>query len=95
MDGLKIGSKAVSSLEINKSISNKLKVGGKFRFECFDKDGNLKWVSESKNTVTNEGLLYLLDQVFGAAAKVAQWYVGLYTATVGRMLILPERISVS
>ena len=63
--------------------SHDKEVGGKFRFECFDKDGNLKWVSESKNTVTNEGLLYLLDQVFGAAAKVAQWYVGLYTATVG------------
>ena len=37
---------------------------GKFKFECFDKDGNLKWVNEADNAATDEGLTVSLTSIF-------------------------------
>jgi hypothetical protein len=49
-------------------------LGGVFRFECRDKDGNLKWVEETRNLVTNQGLDYLLN-VLRNQTQIAAWYV--------------------
>lgn len=48
-----------------------------YRFECFDRDGNLKWVEEVKNLVTNEGLNDLLSKYFKGSTYTAAFYVGL------------------
>ena len=48
-----------------------------YRFECFDRDGNLKWVEEIANLVTNEGLNDILDKYFKGSAYSASWFVGL------------------
>jgi hypothetical protein len=50
---------------------------GKFHVECFDKDGNLKWVEDLRNLVVNEGLNHILDVQFHAETQVTTWYVGL------------------
>lgn len=50
-------------------------------FECFDKDGNLKWREEVKNLVTTEGLNDTLDKYFKGSAYTAAWYVGLVDNT--------------
>ena len=83
MEKAGFGTKAQCALEINKGMLEGIKAGGRFKFECIGPDGKLKWESESKNTVTDEGIEYLLNHIFGSATKVSQWYIGLYTATVG------------
>lgn len=54
---------------------------GKFTFECYDKDGNLKWSDEVKNLVVNVGLQYMAGtSLDGATTRITAWYVGLYGA---------------
>lgn len=48
-----------------------------YRFECFDADGNLKWVEDVHNLVTNEGLDDLLAKYFKGSGYTAAWYLGL------------------
>lgn len=57
-----------------------VKGGGVFKVQCFDKDGNLKWESESKNLVVNVGLKDMNDKYFTGSAYTAAWYIGLYGA---------------
>ena len=54
---------------------------GKFTFECYDKDGKLKWTAESKNLVVNVGLQYMAGtSLDGATTRITVWYIGLYGA---------------
>lgn len=54
---------------------------GKYFFECYDKDGNLKWTAESKNLVVNVGLQYMAGTALdGATARITSWYIGLVGA---------------
>ena len=55
----------------------KFKIGGVFSFQCFDKNGDLKWEASGHNTVTNEGLDHILDVVLHGTTAVSPWYVGL------------------
>lgn len=51
---------------------------GKYTFECYDKDGNLKWTAESKNLVVNSGLKYMAGTALdGTTTRITTWYVGL------------------
>lgn len=53
---------------------------GKFTVECFDKDGNLKWVAESPNLVVNVGLQYMAGTALTSVTQITTWYIGLYGA---------------
>jgi len=54
---------------------------GKYIAECFDKNGKLKWVAETKNLVVNVGLQYMAGTALdGATARITSWYLGLYGA---------------
>lgn len=53
---------------------------GCFRAECYDKDGNLKWVAEEKNLVVNVGLQYLAGCGLTSTSQITSWYIGLYGA---------------
>ena len=46
-------------------------------FECFDKDGNLKWREVVENLTVNEGLDDILTQYWKGSAYTAAHYVGL------------------
>lgn len=48
-----------------------------YRFECFDRDGKLKWTEEARNLVVNVGLNDLLDKRFKASSYTSADYVGL------------------
>ena len=56
------------------------KATGRFRMECFDKDGNLKWVAEESNLVVNVGLQYMAGTALTSTAQTTTWYIGLYGA---------------
>ena len=54
--------------------------GGVFHFECYDKDGNLKWKEDCHNLVVNVGLQDMNTKYFSGSAYTAAWYIGLYGA---------------
>lgn len=51
-----------------------------YAFECFDKDGNLKWRDSFENLVTTQGLNDIIDKYFKGAAYTAAWFLGLKAA---------------
>jgi len=53
---------------------------GKYTVECYDKDGNLKWVAETPNLVVNVGLQYMAGSALTSTTQITSWYVGLYGA---------------
>jgi hypothetical protein len=59
-------------------MNGRLRFQGKFHVECFDKTGNLKWVEETRNLVTNEGLDAALDIMFHADTQITTWYVAVF-----------------
>lgn len=80
-----ISNKALSSDEAKATVvaggelKNGVRGGGVFRVECFDKDGNLKWVDEAHNLVVNEGLQDMNTKYFKGVTYSAAWYLGLIT----------------
>lgn len=71
--GLSVGGDVVAGSNVGGSVA----VKNYYRLECFDADGNLKWVEEMDNLVTNEGLNDLLDKYLKGSAYTAAFYVGL------------------
>lgn len=59
------------------SIVDGIRFRNTYRVECFDANGNLKWVEETHNLVTNEGLNDVLNKYFKGSTYTAAWYVGL------------------
>lgn len=58
----------------------KLRLGGRFKVQHFNKDGVLLNEFFADNGITNVGLNKILDDMFdggGAAAPSATWYIGL------------------
>lgn len=79
--------------ETNASVAKNVKLGkkiclrGYFTYKCYDKDGNLKWTDDSKNTVVTVGANYLLDATFATAAIVGPFLGILTGATAGGPVI--------
>lgn len=65
------------------SLRQRFKLGATFEFECFDRDGNLKWTEEVHNIMVNVGLNDVLDKFFKGATYTASHYVGLHDSTTG------------
>lgn len=61
-------------------FNEKLKAGGVFTVQCFDKEGNLKWTEEKHNLVVNVGLQDMNTKYFSGSSYTAAWYIGLYGA---------------
>ena len=58
-----------------------IKVGGIFTFECFSKNGKLKWREEAHNLVTTAGLTHINNILFAGGTQVNPWYLGLTDGT--------------
>jgi hypothetical protein len=70
-----------SGLITSPGSSEIAKATGRFVIECYDKDGKLKWVDDSKNLVVNVGLQYMAGTALdGSTARITSWYLGLYGA---------------
>jgi hypothetical protein len=66
-----------SSVTQFKGFNEGARGGGTFHFQCFDKDGNLKWEDSAKNLVVNVGLQDMNTQYFKGVTYSAAWYIGL------------------
>ena len=49
---------------------------GIYLFECYDKDGNLKWKDQAKNLVVSTGLQFMANSL-DAVTTISLWYIGL------------------
>lgn len=56
-------------------MNNDINLSNIWQFDCYDKDGNIRWSVVKKNRVVNEGLSEVINMVFLAASN--SWYVGL------------------
>ena len=64
----------------NTGSSDGAKATGKYTVECYDKDGNLKWVAETPNLVVNVGLQYMAGVALTSTTQITTWYIGLWGA---------------
>lgn len=68
-----------AGLVARQGSDERIKAGGVFHFQCFDKDGNLKWEESTHNLVVNTGLQMMNTQFFKGSSYTAAWYLGLIT----------------
>jgi len=72
-----VGGEAVAGGKAQSRVT----VSNHYHFEAVDKHGNVKWVEECDNIVTNAGLDDLLDKYLKGSSYTAAWYVGLTDGT--------------
>jgi hypothetical protein len=78
---MKMGDKMDANIEFAKGINSKVGIGTLWTTECYDKDGNLKWVEQDRpNVVTDEGINALLDIMFHGTSAKGTWYVAIFEA---------------
>ncbi len=53
------------------------KFSHRYRFECYDAAGRLKWVEEVDNLVTTEGMNDMLDKYYKGSGYTGAHYLGL------------------
>jgi hypothetical protein len=53
---------------------------GRFKLECRDAQGNVKWIAEESNLVVNVGLAQMAGSALTGTTQITTWYVGLYGA---------------
>lgn len=66
-----------SGLDAVASSSHDARLRHLWHFECYDKDGNLKWTDGFENLVTTVGKNDYLDKTIKGSSYTASWYVGL------------------
>ena len=77
MNKLQVKDRFSASIEASRELINGFLIGTTWDFECYDKDGNLKWEERNRpNIVTNEGLNHLLNVVFHGTTAFSPWYIG-------------------
>lgn len=83
MDSTQINDElSVASVVKRVADGEQMKIKGKYKFTCVDKDGNLKWEDEIDNLVTTVGKNLILDTVLaGAAFTTVGPYMGLISST--------------
>lgn len=73
-----IGDTAVGNVESSRGTKDCIGVRSVWNFECYDKNGKLKWEDRDRpNIVTNEGLDDMLSVYLDNDTQSATWYVGL------------------
>jgi hypothetical protein len=70
-----------ATVHVDRDLQSRAGAGGVFHFQCFDKDGNLKWEDKTHNLVVNEGLQDMNTKYFKGVSYSATWYLGLVNNT--------------
>ncbi len=68
---------AICDVIMNNKIHCGFGLATNYHFECFDKDGNLKWEERARNLIVNAGLDDVLDKYFKGSGYTAAFFVGL------------------
>ena len=55
-------------------------LGFVYRYECIDKDGNVKWTMREENLIPDVGRDYFLNAGLNGGTQYSTWYIGLYEA---------------
>jgi hypothetical protein len=66
-------------LTCNTKAGEAAQASGVYHVQCHDKDGNLKWATESKNLVVTAGLQYMAGSALTSVTQITTWYLGLIT----------------
>lgn len=80
IDKSKAADTATSTVSKQDGLQEGSKGGGVFEVVCRDKDGNIKWSTNSHNLVVNAGLQDMNAKYFSGSSYTATWYLGLYGA---------------
>lgn len=76
MDNLKVCTEVVGSVEATRITPVTFSVKTVWDFECFRKDGSLKWVElQRPNIITTQGLNSLLDVYLRNQTQITAWYI--------------------
>jgi hypothetical protein len=62
-------------------VTDDFKIAGYFTFECYDKNGHLKWRDRTDNLVVNVGLQKALDDTLLGGTQDSTWWLGLTDGT--------------
>ena len=49
--------------------------GGRYHCVCRNPDGDIKWVEQIKNLVTDEGINYALDAALSGGTPITSWFI--------------------
>lgn len=75
--GAKVGITMNGQVSASNGFGFGFQAKNRYRFECHDSDGLLKWVEEIDNLTVTEGLNDILTQYFKGSSYTATWFVGL------------------
>ncbi len=88
--GIGAGMGVGTNLDMKAGLAASVTARAHFLAECFDKDGNLKWVEEADNIVVNEGLDDILDKFFKGSTYTEDFSVGLIDQTSAGALVAAD-----
>lgn len=71
-------SKISACIQKRFGLGGRASVNSTWDWECYGRNGGLKWTERNHNLVTNEGLNALLDIMFHGATQITTWYIGLF-----------------
>ena len=77
MDNLSIKEQAITGLVANNSNNDGIQTHGRFKVECFDRDGTTRWMEEFDNTVVTVGKNDMEAKYFSGSSYTAAFYTGL------------------
>lgn len=77
-----MNTKAEATLVANTCIKSGFKFKNPVHVECVDAEGNVKWIEDGFNIMTDDGLNDILDVYFSDGTQDTTHYVGLLTASV-------------
>jgi hypothetical protein len=65
-----------ANIETQRDLCNGFLIGSIWDFECYDKNGKLKWEERNRpNMVTHEGIDFILDVMFHGTTACGTWYI--------------------
>lgn len=64
-------------LTVAQDMVDRFRPKGRWKVECFDKHGKLKFRDEFPNGIVNEGINDMLNVTFAAGTQKTAWYIGL------------------
>ena len=72
------GNSICVEIESHPAMAENARPGSVWNWECFDKNGKLKWRESIHNLVTEEGRDHYLDVALSSGTQITAWYIELF-----------------